>query len=771
MKTLSLPIRWKVPLAVIGLGFVIEAATQTLSFLTVRDLYVAEAHEDLATSAGHRRDAIQDWLTKSRSYAAAAAANPAMSKALRELGATIADMGEDPFASLRDIYVTRNPHPPAERSRLVKPEERGMYHTRHAALHPYLLRFAGEAELHDIFLVSLQGDVLYTVAKKDDFGTNLLTGPYAGSGLGQAFARALDLGDGETALSDSAPYGPSAGQSAMFVAAPVVDATGHPVGIIAMQLSVAPLLAILKSEDGLGQTGDAFMIGADGRSRSPSRLPDGFDIYTALQPTPHLADAATDALVRNATLQDGASGVAMVLPIDGVETGWRLVLERSNADISATTDAFRSRSLLSALVLVVLIAGVGLLLARSITRPVARLSAALGRIGAGDLATPVPDADRSDEIGEMASTLEGLRHKLSAAKEAEEVEARMRAERESVVARLTTALQTLSSGDLTAALDSAFPPELETVRADFNSALRKMNEALTGVIHASSRIGDASVALGQSASDLSRRTETQAATLEQAVAALDEMTGSVGATAEAARNVERIVISARSEAEQSGEIVRSAVRAMNEIETSSAQINQIIGVIDDIAFQTNLLALNAGVEAARAGEAGKGFAVVASEVRALAQRSSQAAKEIKGLIATSSQQVESGVVQVGLTGDTLSRIVSRVQEIATLVSEIAVAASEQATGLNEINIGMTQLDGVTQQNAAMVGQAEEACRAIEAEAVSLQGLVGQFRTNAAAAPQAPPDFVATRMPAPGLPHAIPPVLRAAAGQGAVWEDF
>jgi methyl-accepting chemotaxis protein len=204
----------------------------------------------------------------------------------------------------------------------------------------------------------------------------------------------------------------------------------------------------------------------------------------------------------------------------------------------------------------------------------------------------------------------------------------------------------------------------------------------------------------------------------------------VKTTAAGARRASETVALAKSEAVRSGEVVAQAVQAMGDIKTSSQEISQIIGVIDEIAFQTNLLALNAGVEAARAGDAGRGFAVVAQEVRALAQRSAQAAKEIKSLISASSQQVGQGVELVGETGRALDKIVAQVADIDALISEIAASAQEQATGLAEVNTAVNQMDQVVQQNAAMVEQSTAATHALKSETAELNRLISRFRTGA-----------------------------------------
>jgi len=305
-----------------------------------------------------------------------------------------------------------------------------------------------------------------------------------------------------------------------------------------------------------------------------------------------------------------------------------------------------------------------------------------------------------------------------------------------VVEAMGGALSRLAKGDLTSTLGAEFRGEYGRLKDDFDGAVGQMKDLVASVIHGIDQINSSTDEIARASDDLSRRTEQQAATLEQTAAALDEITATVNRSASGANQASQAVKTARSLADASGEVVSQAVRAMAGIEASSGQISQIIGVIDEIAFQTNLLALNAGVEAARAGDAGKGFAVVASEVRALAQRSADAAKQIKGLINTSTQEVDQGVRLVDETGQALNAIVEQVAGIDSLVGEIAASAKEQSVGLSEVNRAVSRMDQVVQQNAAMVEESTAATHSLKTETAALVRLIGRFEIGAQPA-QAP----------------------------------
>ncbi|WAC60282.1 PAS domain-containing methyl-accepting chemotaxis protein [Brevundimonas sp. SL130] len=354
--------------------------------------------------------------------------------------------------------------------------------------------------------------------------------------------------------------------------------------------------------------------------------------------------------------------------------------------------------------------------------------------------------------------------------EADRVAAEVQA---SVVQATGRGLSAMAAGDLSYRIQETFPGDYAILREDFNRAMTSLDQAV-GVIRGNAgSIQSGANEISSAAEDLSRRTERQAAGLEETAAALDQITATVRKAAENAQSADTVVGQTRTQAETGGGVVQRAISAMGEIESSSKQIGDIIGVIDEIAFQTNLLALNAGVEAARAGEAGRGFAVVASEVRALAQRSADSAREIKTLISTSSTQVKSGVVLVRESGEALSGIAARVNEITHLMGEIRASTHEQALALAEVNTAVNEMDQVTQQNAAMVEQSTAASLSLNREATDLAQLVGRFQVSEGGAGQAPAPIrrAQARIEAFAAESAPAKPRMVAGGGGGDWESF
>lgn len=385
--------------------------------------------------------------------------------------------------------------------------------------------------------------------------------------------------------------------------------------------------------------------------------------------------------------------------------------------------------------------------ARLICTPYVETVTRMEALAAGDLTSPIGYTDHSDCVGRITQAMDRFRNTARAAE-------RLAQEQSGIVAALDDALEHLANADLTYRLSTPLPGAGEALRNRFNSALSALEETLTTVAQSSSTIATAAGEIRAASADLAGRTEQQAASLQEANHTMGDVTSLVERNTSSVIEVNQSIADAHRQASQGGKIVEDAVDAMNKIQNSSQEISQIINVIDGIAFQTNLLALNAGVEAARAGDAGKGFAVVANEVRALAQRSADAARDIKALISTSSEHVSQGVELVGATGRALGEIVSRVGEVSSLVESIAESARQQVDMLSGVSRTVGQMDTMTQQNAAMVEQSNAAAQSLADESARMSGHVSHFRISqsggfrAASRPAPAPAPVVANAPTP-----------------------
>ncbi len=365
---------------------------------------------------------------------------------------------------------------------------------------------------------------------------------------------------------------------------------------------------------------------------------------------------------------------------------------------------------------------------RSTLDPLRVIIDALKRLAAGDGSAQIDIPLRDNEIGELTEVFNNFRARLDAAARDREAQTGL------IVASIGEGLSRLSRGDLTVRITQGLEGPFAKLESDFNAAVSALQTTLDRVARATENVSSDTREIHEASALLATRTQRQSGAIAQTTVAVREITTTIDQTATSAGHAREIVVQTQSEAAQSGEVLDRTIAAMGDIERASSEIVTIISVIDGIAFQTNLLALNAGVEAARAGDAGKGFAVVANEVRALAQRSAEAAMDIKNRIGASGQMVSSGVELVGETGEALKRIGARVGEISAIIDTIAEGTLSQATALRQVDVAMREMDGLTHENARMVEDATQSVRQLADEAERLRHHLGQFRIEAQSGP-------------------------------------
>ncbi len=547
----------------------------------------------------------------------------------------------------------------------------------------FLQRFAARRGFADIFLIDRTGRVTATVGSTVPRGADLTTAAYANTGLGRAFRKLRDGGEG--VFIDFALFAPADNAPAAFLGEAVTRPDGDG-GFVVLQLAPSAIDSLMEHREGLGTTGEAYLVGPDKRMRSNAAMSGGDRTVAAslagsLERNGADTEAVREALAgRTGTIMTedyrGVSVLAAFAPLEmtpGVT--WALVVEKDQGEAFAPVTQLQWAYLGVGLAALLIIAVAARATARAITRPMQQVLSLADGIAQGDLEQHLSAAS-GDEIGQLML------------------------------------------------------------------AMDRMTERLRGVVTdvrgATDQVATAAAEIAKGNLDLSQRTEEQASSLEETASSMEELTGTVRQNADNAERANQLARAAKERAQQGERLTQEAVVAMGQINAGSRQIADIIGVIDSIAFQTNILALNAAVEAARAGEHGRGFAVVSGEVRQLAQRSADAAKEIKTLITNSVGRIEEGSRLVQDSGTAMQAIVAAVQEVSDVVAEISAASREQAIGIEQVNKAVVQMDEVTQQNAALVEEVAAAAAALDNQARELKAAIDFFRVGGSIAADALP---------------------------------
>ncbi|WP_375687762.1 methyl-accepting chemotaxis protein [Pseudooceanicola sp. LIPI14-2-Ac024] len=764
-RMLNLRLVVKLPLVISGLTLVVAVVLTVSSIRDGRVILEEQIRSQFEGTVAGRINVIEQLLRNARLDTATQAENPTVRAAMASFQLSWNAVEGDTAAQLQKDYVQDNPHPAGARDELVSTGDSNQYDLVHRKFHPYFRAILDSKGYPDAYLVNAGGQVIYSVKKGPDYATDLTGGTFGSTDLARAWRDTTTARPGDVVFYDISEYAGSGGGAAGFLATPIFNRQGAFEGALIFQISSRGLDAIAGNTQGLGSTGQVYIVGEDYRLRSNPTHASGLKVLDPVPPQP-IIDAALRGETSEFTLVEGLSGQ----PVWAIATGMTflgrsmaVMVEEDAAEVMGPMNQLRNTLVMQSVVLSLVIGVIGIFFARAIAKPFSAIGDSVTRMSRDDFVTPIPYRARGDDVGDLARNLENLREKLSAADRAQSEQRRRAAEQQAVVEQLSAGISKLAGGDLTAKIADSFAAEYEGLRNAFNSALERLNETMTGLISATKQIDTNSRDVENASNELSQKAIEQAASLEETAAAITELSASVKSTADAAGEADTVMSRAKSDAEASGNEVKRAMTAMDQIASSSQKITQVTSVIEDLAFQTNLLALNAGVEAARAGEAGRGFAVVASEVRALAQRSSDAAKEINGLIQESADNVTNGVDLVEKAGKSFESLILDFEKVSASVSSIAAAAREQSVGLSEINTAVDQLDGVTQKNAAVATEVHGTGKVMVNEAAKLNRIAAHFRID----PNAPATVMQAAPPVPQPPMVQPAAKVAAAGGGAI----
>ena len=679
----------QIPAIATLLSVILAGAIATLAVLTATSTLRNGAEQQLSAIVDERASQLNDYATRISSDLHILVEDTGFQRALRTFERLV---GEDAG--------------PGSAVALAREQFDARFHN-----------IVSEKRYSDLLLISEKGTVAYSVG-------HTLEGKTAKQGgdlplLAKATAEALAAKDpGVVTFAD---FNGTSPHSKAYLIQALPDVNGGWLGTLAIEIDLQSLSSSFNAP--FGSTGLVSVATENGQARSVQRdnvsVPPG-DKLTSSRSVPFFGQK------------------------------WSLTGSQTVEEIDAPARTMQFAIIgLSVLLILSSTLVINMFMRRRLSVPLRQMSDAMRRLAEHDLTVEIPSLGRQDEIGDMAHSVVVFKQAAidnrRLQEQAEEIRrlaeeerlsaaaAAIEAERAQVITMLGRSLSQVAKGDLSDRIRGAIPDAYKQLQKDFNEAVGELDRAVSDVAQAANAIDDAIRQIQTGSDELSRHIESNAASLEETAAALSDVSHTVKDSASQADQANRLVAETRSRAQQGGEVIDQAMAAMRAIETSSQEIGQIMSVMDEIAFQTNLLALNAGVEAARAGESGRGFAVVAAEVRALAQRSAEAAKQVRDLIRTSATTVTNGVQLVTATRDNLSQIITNVDAASVTCDTIAASAKDQAAALVEINAAVSRMSQTTQHSAAMVEEASAAIAALADEASHLEQSAGRFQCTATGA--------------------------------------
>lgn len=710
----NLRLNIKLPLVILGACIIATTAIGGISYITAKNQAYTSAEANLMGLIESKKHELKTYLHSIEQDLLIVSNSSIAQNALKDFNFAWQAIGTNQTDVLKKAYIEENPHPTGQKEKLDKATTGLQYDNVHEQYHPWFRTLQQQRGYYDIFLLNMQGDLIYSVFKELDYATNLNEGEYRTSGLAEAFrAAAQSKTEKDINFFDFKPYAPSHGAAASFISKPIYQ-DGIKVGVLVFQMPVDNLNVLMTANSGLGETGETFLLGSDSLMRNDSKFSKQNDILvTKVENSATKAALAGKATITKETSYRGIELEYVAYPFEYRGVKWAMVAAKATSEIDAPILKMRNQVLFASLGLLALCGLIGYLLSKSITKPMSQLVKDMFQLAEGDNKLDISSTERKDEIGDIAKTLVVFKEY---AQEREKLQQQKATENQSQIDRQETINHMIKD----------FQAEVEQSLNSVASSASQMQTHAKTVSESSSESSGLADSMDMCAKEALSFVSAASSAGEEMNAAISEIESQVFKTKD-------LVDAATSQAQQTDQRVSSLTEA-------AQKIGEIINIIQEIAEQTNLLALNATIEAARAGDSGKGFAVVASEVKGLATQTAKATEEIATQIASiqtetagSVEAIQSVATKISEINEYTSAIASAIEEQGAATSEIARNVESTAEKTQEVSSNVQQVASSVQSTDKTAEQVLLASQSVNTEADTLKKVIDNFLSKVQAA--------------------------------------